>query len=78
MKDFHVDAGEEIPPNPPKPRKKPVQVNFFVVYDNEVDRATRRYQTGVVLYCNPAPIIWYSKRENTVENSSFWAEFIAL
>ena len=27
---------------------------------------------------NRAPVIWYSKRQNTVETSTFGSEFIAL
>ena len=34
--------------------------------------------TGVILYINRAPIIWYSKRQNTVESSTFGSEFIAM
>ena len=33
---------------------------------------------GVILYINRAPIIWYSKRQNTVESSTFGSEFIAM
>ena len=40
MKDMYVDAGEEIPPNAPKPRGKPVQVNCFVDYDHAGDIST--------------------------------------
>ena len=39
---------------------------------------TRRSQTGILIYCNYAPIIWYSKRQNAVEDSSFGAEFVAM
>jgi len=39
---------------------------------------TRRSQTGIILYVNKAPIIWYSKRQNTVESATFGSEFIAL
>ena len=38
MKDLYVDSGEEIPPNAPKPRGKPVQVNSFVNYYNAGER----------------------------------------
>ena len=38
----------------------------------------RRSHTGVLIYINQAPIIWYSKRQNTVEASSFGSEYIAL
>jgi len=35
-------------------------------------------QTGIVIFVNKAPIIWYSKWQNTVESSTFGSEFIAL
>ena len=78
MKDLYIDAGEKIPPNAPKPRGKSVQVNFFFDYDHAGDRETWRSQTGVILYFNLAPIIWYSKRQNTVERLTFGVEFVAL
>ena len=39
---------------------------------------TRRLQTGILIFLNCAPIIWYSKRQNTVEMSTFGNEFIAM
>lgn len=30
------------------------------------------------MFCNRAPVIWYSKRQNGVESSTFGSEFIAL
>ena len=39
---------------------------------------TRRSQTGLLLFVNHAPVVWYSKRQNTVETSTFGSEFIAM
>ena len=39
---------------------------------------TRHSQTGILLFLNRAPIIWYSKRQNTVETSTFGSEFFAM
>ena len=39
---------------------------------------TRRSQSGILIFCNCAPIIWYSKRQNTVETSTFGSEFQAI
>lgn len=78
MKEFYPDAKEELPPNAPEPRGNPVQVNCFVDSDHAGDRITRRSQTGILLYCNSAPIVWYSKRQSTVESSTFGSEFVAL
>ena len=30
------------------------------------------------MYLNKAPIVWYSKRQNTVESSTFGSEFVAM
>ena len=39
---------------------------------------TRRSHTGFVIFVNKAPIIWFSKRQQTVELSAFLSEFIAM
>jgi len=78
MKEFYPDAEEKIPPNAPKSRGKPVQINCFVDSDHAGNLATRRSHTGILIFLNMAPISWYSKRQNTVESSTFSSEFIAL
>ena len=78
MKELYADAIEDLPHNAPKPRGRPVQVNCFVDSDHAGDRMTRRSQSGILLYLNSAPIMWYSKRQNTVESSTFGSEFVAL
>jgi hypothetical protein len=75
---FYKDATEPIPPNAPPPRGQEVQINAFVDADHAGNRITRRSQTGILLYLNRAPIIWYSKAQNTVESSTFGSEFVAL
>ena len=37
--------------------------------------ANRRSYCGIIIYVNNAPIIWYSKRHNIVEASSFRSHF---
>jgi hypothetical protein len=32
----------------------------------------------VLIFANSTPIIWYSKRQNTIESSVFGSEFVAL
>jgi hypothetical protein len=39
---------------------------------------TRRSHTGILIYLNRAPIIWFSKAQKTVESSTFGSEFVAL
>ena len=39
---------------------------------------TRRSHSGVLIFVNRAPIIWFSKRQATVETSTFGSESVAL
>ena len=78
MKNLYVDTEDDTPPNAPEPRGIPVQINCFVDSDHAGDRVTRRSHTGILIYLNNAPIIWYSKKQSTVESSTFGSEFVAL
>lgn len=78
MNKLYVDAEETLPTNAPPPRGKPVQINCFVDSDHAGDRVTRRSHTGILMYLNKAPIMWYSKKQSTVESSTFGSEFVAL
>jgi hypothetical protein len=75
--DFYPDAQEPIPPNAPAPRGNSVLLSCFVDADHAGNKLTRRSHTGIIIFCNRAPIIWFSKRQNTVETSTFGSEFIA-
>ena len=50
----------------------------FVYASHAGDHATRRSHTGFIIYLNNAPIIWYLKKQNTVETSTFGAELVAM
>jgi hypothetical protein len=76
--DFYRDVNEAIPDNMPEPRGNTMATHCFVDASHGSDRVTRRSQTGVLLFCNKAPIIWFSKRQNTVETSAFGSEFQAM
>ena len=76
MKELYPDAIEDVPPNAPKPRGKPVQITCFVDADHAGDQVTRRSRTGILIFVNKSPIMFYSKRQNTVETSTFGSEFL--
>ncbi len=52
-------------------------MNVFVDADYAGGQMTRRSQTGIIIYLNCAPIIWYKKCQNTVESSTFRPELVA-
>ena len=46
--------------------------------DHAGNRATRGYQTGVLIFLNKAPILCYSKQQNTVKTSTLLINLIAI
>ena len=78
MQNIYRDACEDVPDNAPPPRGASVQINIYVDSDHAGNKVTRRSQTGILIFLNMAPISWFSKRQNTVESSTFGSELIAL
>jgi hypothetical protein len=76
--DFYRDAKEAIPDDMPTPRGNYMSTHCFVDASHGSDHATRRSQTGILIFCNRAPIVWHSKKQNTVEASTFGSEFQAM
>jgi hypothetical protein len=76
--DFYRYAEEAIPPNMPEPRGKYMSLHCFVDSDHAGDKVTRRSQTGILIFLNSAPILSYSKRQNSVECSTYGSELVAM
>lgn len=78
FKDLYRDAEEQIPKDMPKPRGATVTTTAFVDASHAANKITRHSHTGFIIFVNRAPIFWYSKRQNTVETSTFSSEFIVM
>jgi Reverse transcriptase (RNA-dependent DNA polymerase) len=76
--DFYRGAVEALPGNAPPSRGKSVSMSCFVDANLAGDTVGRRSQTGILIFVNRAPILWHSKRQNTVESSTFGSEIVAL
>ena len=76
--DFYKDAKEEIPLDMPEPLGREVEIHCFVDANHAGEKVTRRSQTGILIFCNKAPIMFMSKRQNSVETSTFGSEFTAM
>ena len=76
--DFYRDAKPTIPTDCPVPLGKPVQITCFVDADLAGDHVTRRSRTGVLIYLNRSLTTWYSKKQTSIETSTFGAEFSAM
>ena len=77
-KEFYGDVKEAVPPNAPKARGKEVDLRLYVDSDHAGDKMVRRSRTGFFIFMNMAPIMWYTKRQATIETSVFGAEFVAM
>jgi hypothetical protein len=77
--DFYGNSlREELPPKMPEPRGKALRNSCFVDADHAGNMMTRRSHTGILIFVINALVGWYSKRQNTVETSTFGSEFVAL
>jgi hypothetical protein len=74
--EFYPDAGEEIPKDL-LPEKGPrVRMTVYVDADHVHDLVTRRSITGILDMLNNTPIRWISKRQKTVETSTYGSESV--
>ena len=74
----HIDGKEELPPNMPEPRGMGFVVRAKVDADHASDTLSRRSRTGFLVYLNSALVYWWSKKQTSIESSSFGSEFIAM
>ncbi len=74
----HVTGEEEKPANMPQPRGMGFVLRAKVDADHAADTVTRRSRTGFLVFLNSAPIYWLSKKQASVESSSFGSEFCAM
>lgn len=74
----HIVGQEVLPPNPPEGRGRGFVITAKVNASHAADTITRRSRTGFIVYLNSAPLYWMSKKQTSVETSSFGSEFIAM
>ena len=62
----------------PEPLGEPIEITRFVDSDHVGNAIPRRSHTGILIFVQNAPMLWHSKRQNTVESLSFGSKFVAL
>jgi len=77
MRPYYPDVKAENDPTWPPPRGKPVKITIFCDADHSSNIADRRSITGIIVMLNGTPYIWKSKRQTSVEASTFGAEICA-
>ena len=63
MKDLYHEEEDPISYRMPKPLGREVNIHYLVDSDHAGNLVTRRSHTGIMIYLNNAPIIWYSKKK---------------
>jgi hypothetical protein len=77
-KTFYGDVKEPEPVGAPEPLGPAVTISCFWDANHAGNVVTRRSHSGIIIFVQNAPIIWYSKKHNTVEASTFGAELVAM
>jgi len=76
--DLYPGAKEAMPEDMPKPKTRKVQITAILDASHATDLETRRSVTGYLLFVGMTPVKWYSKRQNTVESSTYGSELVAM
>ena len=69
---------EAKPMNAPEPRGMWFTMTAYVDADHTGNIVTRRSRTGFLVFLNNSPIYWMSKKQQSIETSSFRDEFIVM
>jgi len=76
--EFYPFSKKSDPPDMPEAPGLGVELTMFVDASHATNLVTRQSRSGVLIYANKAPIIWFSKKQNSIKTSSFGSEFMAL
>ena len=77
MHSVYGSPKEELPPNAPVPKGKPVRTTTFKDANLMHDLTTGRSVTGCLHFINQTPVDWFSKRQGQVETATYGSEFVA-
>ena len=70
-KEFYGEIKEEDPPRMPEPLAAPVKMLAFVDSDHAGNVVTRRSHSGYFVFIQNALMYSFSKKQNTVEASTY-------
>ena len=76
--EFYGDLKEEDPPNMPTLLGRPVSMTAFVDADHASNVVTRRSHSGYFVFIMNALMVSFSKKQNTVEASTYGSELVAM
>jgi len=71
--EFYPFSKKSDPPDMPEALGLGVELT-----SHATNLVTRQSRTGGLIYVNKAPVVWFSKKQNRIETSSFGSKFMAL
>jgi hypothetical protein len=74
--EFYPDASEEISKDLTPEKGPRIRMTVYVDADHAHDLITRRSITGILVMLNNTPFRWISKRQKTVETSTYGSELV--
>ena len=76
---LYPDAEEDVDPDAPPPLSdKELRVTIYVDASHASDLETRRSVSAHLVFLGRTPVSWYSKRQNTVETSTYSSELVSF
>ena len=69
---------EDLQSKMAEPHGNVVRISALVNANHAGNFVTRRSHSGIIIFVQNTPIIWFPKRQNTVEAATFRSEFVAL
>ena len=71
------EVKEEVPRDAPEPKGKRVVLSSYKDANLNHDLTTGRAMSGIFHIINQTPIIWFAKKQETVETATYGSEFVA-
>eukprot|EP00957_Ditylum_brightwellii_P159957 12175646-Ditylum_brightwellii.AAC.1 len=78
LKNHYLGAEEYIDEKIPKPFFDELLIVVYIDSDHAHDKVTRWSITGLLIFIGRMPVMFQSKRQGAVENSTYGAEFMAM
>jgi hypothetical protein len=75
---FYGEVTEQHAPDEPEARGHAVQTTCWVDSDHAGDLVSRKSRTGVFIFINCAPIVCHTKKQGSIETSSYGSELSAM
>ena len=72
--DFYGEIKEDVLHDTPEARGLTILTSVLVDANLAGDKCRRLIQTSALIFCNKMPMHWHSKRQPTVESSTFGSE----